>query len=162
MELTARVTDRLDQFESDLPRLPANVVRLNRALVSLAERSVGTVAGAVGGSVSAVVSVGSQAVRTVTGQARRGALDTARSAEVGARTVAGQAGAQAERVAESVEHEANRLTRRAGDAADARPGSGVAYEDWSRAELYDRAQELDIEGRSGMSKAQLIRALRAA
>jgi hypothetical protein len=39
-------------------------------------------------------------------------------------------------------------------------GRAAPYEDWSRDELYDRAQELDVEGRSGMTKDELISALR--
>ena len=35
-----------------------------------------------------------------------------------------------------------------------------AYEDWSKDELYERAQELEIDGRSDMSKPELIEALR--
>lgn len=41
-------------------------------------------------------------------------------------------------------------------ALSARP-----YEEWTKQELYDRARELDIEGRSNMSKEELIEALRA-
>ena len=39
-------------------------------------------------------------------------------------------------------------------------GKAAPYEEWSRDELYDRAKELDIEGRSGMKKDELIEALR--
>lgn len=39
-------------------------------------------------------------------------------------------------------------------------GRHGAYEDWSKDELYERAQELDIEGRSEMDKDALIDALR--
>lgn len=39
-------------------------------------------------------------------------------------------------------------------------GRAEPYEEWTKAELYDRAQELDVDGRSGMTKAELIRALR--
>ncbi len=39
-------------------------------------------------------------------------------------------------------------------------GKAGSYEDWTKEELYDRAQELDIEGRSTMSKEELIKALR--
>ncbi|MCP1198860.1 Rho termination factor N-terminal domain-containing protein [Notoacmeibacter sp. MSK16QG-6] len=39
-------------------------------------------------------------------------------------------------------------------------GKSPPYEEWSKDELYDRAQELEIEGRSNMSKDQLIAALR--
>ena len=39
-------------------------------------------------------------------------------------------------------------------------GSQSPYEDWSKDELYERAQELEVEGRSGMTKEELIKALR--
>ncbi|EKE44546.1 hypothetical protein OCGS_1384 [Oceaniovalibus guishaninsula JLT2003] len=39
-------------------------------------------------------------------------------------------------------------------------GKAPAYEDWTKDDLYGRAQELDIEGRSDMTKDELIEALR--
>ncbi|HEY9055807.1 MAG TPA: Rho termination factor [Aurantimonas sp.] len=39
-------------------------------------------------------------------------------------------------------------------------GSQAAYEDWSKKELYGRAREIGIDGRSKMTKAELIDALR--
>ncbi|OCW57890.1 DUF7218 family protein [Hoeflea olei] len=39
-------------------------------------------------------------------------------------------------------------------------GRAAAYEDWTKDALYKRAQDLDIEGRSAMSKGELIEALR--
>ena len=39
-------------------------------------------------------------------------------------------------------------------------GGQPPYEEWTKDELYDRAQELDIEGRSDMTKDELIEALR--
>jgi len=39
-------------------------------------------------------------------------------------------------------------------------GKASAYEDRSKEELYDKAKEVGIEGRSGMSKDELIDALR--
>ncbi|WP_306150573.1 MULTISPECIES: Rho termination factor N-terminal domain-containing protein [unclassified Roseibium] len=39
-------------------------------------------------------------------------------------------------------------------------GSQPPYEDWTKEELYERAKELEIEGRSEMSKDELIGALR--
>ncbi|PRY22159.1 Rho termination factor-like protein [Aliiruegeria haliotis] len=39
-------------------------------------------------------------------------------------------------------------------------GSASAYEAWTKEELYERAQELEIDGRSDMSKDDLIDALR--
>ncbi|TYC51330.1 Rho termination factor [Rhodobacterales bacterium] len=40
-------------------------------------------------------------------------------------------------------------------------GKASPYEDWTLDELYERAQELEIEGRSSMSKSELIEALRS-
>tara|TARA_A100001391_G_scaffold192985_1_gene167733 strand:+ start:412 stop:678 length:267 start_codon:yes stop_codon:yes gene_type:complete len=39
-------------------------------------------------------------------------------------------------------------------------GQSPPYEDWTKDDLYQRAQELDIDGRSNMNKADLIKALR--
>lgn len=45
------------------------------------------------------------------------------------------------------------------DAAE-RGGAAPPYEDWTFDALYARAQELEIDGRSSMRKAELIDALR--
>ncbi|RFC66281.1 Rho termination factor [Fulvimarina endophytica] len=39
-------------------------------------------------------------------------------------------------------------------------GKAPPYEEWTKDELYERAQELDIAGRSDMNKEELIAALR--
>ena len=39
-------------------------------------------------------------------------------------------------------------------------GEAAPYEDWTKDELYERAQEIGIDGRSDMTKAELIEALR--
>ena len=39
-------------------------------------------------------------------------------------------------------------------------GSSPSYDDWSKDDLYDKAQDVGIEGRSDMSKDELIDALR--
>lgn len=39
-------------------------------------------------------------------------------------------------------------------------GKARSYDDWSKDALYDRAQELDIPGRSDMTRDELIAALR--
>lgn len=51
---------------------------------------------------------------------------------------------------------ANTPARQAGQ----RGGKAAAYEDWTKDALYDRAQEIGIEGRSKMNKQELIDALR--
>lgn len=45
--------------------------------------------------------------------------------------------------------------------ASSKGGRQPAYEEWTKDELYGRAQELGIEGRSHMSKDELIDALRS-
>ena len=39
-------------------------------------------------------------------------------------------------------------------------GKAPPYEDWTKDDLYERAQELEIDGRSDMTKDELISALR--
>lgn len=46
-------------------------------------------------------------------------------------------------------------------AAGKRGGSSPPYEEWTKDDLYERAQEIGIEGRSTMTKAELIDALRS-
>lgn len=44
--------------------------------------------------------------------------------------------------------------------AGRRGGSSPPYEDWTKDELYERAAEIGIDGRSRMNKGELIAALR--
>jgi hypothetical protein len=44
--------------------------------------------------------------------------------------------------------------------AGKRGGTSQSYEEWSKEDLYERAKEIGIEGRSDMSKKELISALR--
>ncbi len=44
--------------------------------------------------------------------------------------------------------------------AGRRGGESPPYEDWTKDELYDKAQDVGIEGRSDMNKDELIDALR--
>jgi hypothetical protein len=41
-----------------------------------------------------------------------------------------------------------------------RGGKSASYQDWSKQDLLKRAREIGIKGRSTMSKAQLVNALR--
>ena len=54
---------------------------------------------------------------------------------------------------------AARIANSAG--ASERGGEASPYEEWTKSELYERAQEVGIDGRSSMSKSELISALRS-
>lgn len=103
------------------------------------------------------------ATKEAVGQARSAAERTASTARGAAKQTAGQARAQAKRTRDRAAKEAEGLIDDATDAVEStdRP-RGVPYEDWTKDDLYQRAQELDIEGRSTMSKQQLVVALRSA
>lgn len=45
--------------------------------------------------------------------------------------------------------------------ASEKGGQAPPYEEWSKEDLYERAKELDIDGRSDMTKDELIAALRS-
>lgn len=47
-----------------------------------------------------------------------------------------------------------------GTDVSSKGGQSGSYEDWSADDLRDRARELEIEGRSAMSKDELVDALR--
>lgn len=72
-----------------------------------------------------------------------------------------------DRVADAAEDASDRIVKAAdsGIAETAKTGArrpAGAYANWSKDELYERAQELEIDGRSSMSKKELITALRSA
>ncbi len=56
---------------------------------------------------------------------------------------------------------ANSAARSSRSQVGKRGGSSPAYDEWTRQELYGRAKQLGVEGRSTMSKSQLIEALRS-
>ncbi|SMO36255.1 DUF7218 family protein [Gracilimonas mengyeensis] len=48
-----------------------------------------------------------------------------------------------------------------GEEASKKGGKHPKYEEWTKEELYDKAKEVGIDGRSDMSKDELIEALRS-
>jgi len=55
---------------------------------------------------------------------------------------------------------AERIANTPPDEMEPRGGDGAPYEEWTMEELYDKAAEVGIEGRSDMTKGVLIEALR--
>lgn len=56
--------------------------------------------------------------------------------------------------------QAARIANTPRDEAARRGGESPPYEEWTKDELYERAQDIGIDGRSDMGKDQLIEALR--
>ncbi len=96
-------------------------------------------------------------VSETTGQARAAVESTTDAVKKGVAETTGQVAAQAERTVESAKDE---IEGALDDAKVATEPDDLA--EWSKADLYERAQELDIEGRSGMTKAELIGAIQKA
>lgn len=137
------------------------VYDFNKAVVTTSLDTTRTVLNAVGDGVSSAVRTLRDSGSTVVGQTRSAADRTMTQARTGAREVAGQARAQGDQASAELDRIADRTARRATSAVDDSPSTGTPYEEWTKDELYERAQELDIDGRSSMSKRQLITALRA-
>lgn len=55
---------------------------------------------------------------------------------------------------------AARIANTPREEAGKRGGKAPRYEDWTRDDLYDKAKQVGIEGRSKMDKNELINALR--
>jgi Rho termination factor, N-terminal domain len=120
-----------------------------------------TVAGQARAAVDRTAGDATAGIKQVAGQARASLDATAGDVTTGTKQVVGQAKAQGERAAGRLDEIADQTARRATDAVDPSPTTGTPYEQWTRADLYARAQELGVDGRSTMSKQQLIKALRA-
>jgi cell division septum initiation protein DivIVA len=133
-----------------------------RQAFTVARDAGATVVGQTRSATARTVSEASTGASEVVGQVRSAASQTIERASSGAKEVVGQARAQGERAGAEIDEVLDRTADRAIDAVDPAPSSGTPYEQWTKSELYERAQELDVEGRSNMSKRELIAALRAA
>jgi hypothetical protein len=162
MPSTAAFTDRLDALETSLPTVPARILHFQRALAAANYDRTNAVFQAIFDSYRTFFETLMQSTRTVFGQARAAGEQVAATVGTGAKTVAGQASAQARKVSDTAQSEVTSLVDRATDAVEDTPGSGTPYEQWSKADLVDRAKELNITGPTRMSKDELIKALRAA
>ena len=123
------------------------------------KETIGQARSAVGRTSSTAQRTGRQTV----GQARSAVERTSSTARRTSKETIGQARAQAKITGKAARQSATALfddaTRAIEPDGDGKP---AAIDDWTKAELYERAQELDIDGRSSMSKVELVRALRSA
>lgn len=160
-----------------------NVADQTKGLVQAVRTGTNTVTGQARAAFGDVAKTAQTGSATVVGQARAAADEFAAATRTSAKTVAGQATAQTRRVAktagtgtakvldnaidavdETVDDAveiADKAAAKAAETADTKAATGRAYEQRTKAELLERAKELNIEGRTAMSKKQLITALRA-
>jgi len=82
--------------------------------------------------------------------------------EVLKRSLRGTQDRKAERKASSSKKRASQPSKKNGASRSSRTAAGADLSELSKEALYERAQKLDIEGRSSMTKAQLVRALERA
>lgn len=132
----------------------------SRALTTLRDTGA-TVAGPARAAVDRTAGDATTGIEQIVGQARATVDATAADVVTGGKQVVGQARAQGRLASERLDEISDGTARRATAAVDPSPTTGTPYEQWTRADLYGRAQELDVDGRSTMSKQQLIDALRA-
>jgi hypothetical protein len=132
-------------------------------LVDASDDALGASAGTVRRTGRRAIGDVRQASSTITNRGRSAAREVQRNFSV----VADRADRVEDRVEAETEAAADKVVE-ATDAGIAETGRTGAdrpsgpYESWTKDELYERAQELDLDGRSTMSKNQLVKALRSA
>ena len=161
------LTTQLDRLEDTLPPLPARFVRLHRVVAGSTYDQMTTAMQTVVDATRSFLDTARISGRTVTGQTRAAGSEVVKTARRNTNQVVGQVKAQGRRLSSTAEREATDVIDAAIDAVEDTPTitdsiRGKPYEQWSKAELLERARELDVEGRYGLNKKQLIAALRKA
>jgi cell division septum initiation protein DivIVA len=153
---------QLDELEARLSGVPAQMVALGRAMTA---RTIDT------GSAAAcdlrrrfdeLLSVAESSSATALGQLRSSATRAAETTGRMAKEAAGQARAQVDRVTGAARDATARTLDDATRAADPDDDRPARLEAWTKSDLYERARELDIDGRSTMDKRELVAAIRRA
>ncbi len=156
------VTQRLDDLEHRLPPIPGKAVALGRAGADRIATATGDIARDIGRQFSRMTSVAGEAVQTSVGQTRSAMGRTATVVRHNTNEAVGQARAQTKRSGRAAGRSAVALLDDATRAVDPSNGTSAVLDEWTKSELYQRAQELDIQGRSAMGKRELIDAIHAA
>ena len=157
------LTRRLDRLEAELPSVPAKALGLTRATAHRVNTTAGDVANDVGRQLGRLTTTAGTAFSTTVGQARSAVDRTSTTAWRTSKEAVGQARAQGRLTGAAAEQSTTALlddaTRAMEPDGDGKPAS---IDDWTKADLYERARELDLDGRSSMSKKELVRAVRSA
>jgi hypothetical protein len=163
-EINDQIAVRLDQVEQRIPELPKKVFAYNRAVANRAVAQARRNNELVVDAFRPVVRVADTGVRTVVGTTKWAVEQTADTAITGVRTVIGQVRAQTQRTATTLSDQTTDLVEEATDriVAAERQVERAALRSMTKSELYQMAQDLDIDGRADMSKAELVKAINAA
>ncbi len=158
------MTERFEQIEQRMPELPKKIVAYNRVAAERAYAQARRNNELVVNAFRPVVKAADTGVRTVVGTAKWAVEQTAGTAATGVRSIVGQTRAQVKRTASTLNTQAVDLVEEATDRAVAAEKSveRIALKSMTKAELYQMAQDIDIEGRADMTKAQLIVAINKA
>ncbi len=162
--LNTEISDRFERIEDRIPALPKKVVAFQRVAVERAFAQARRNNDLVVDAFRPVVKVADTGVRTVVGTTKWAVEQTAGTAVTGVRTVVGQTKAQVKRTATTLNTQTVDLVEEATDrvVAAERSIERAALKSMTKAELYQMAQDIGIEGRAEMTKAQLITAINAA
>jgi hypothetical protein len=160
-EFESEVIQRLDDLERRLPPIPRKAVELGRAGAERIGATTGGIARDIGRQFTRVTTVTGDAVNTSVGQTRSAIDRTATVVRRNTNEAVGQARAQTKRSGQAAERGAVALLDDAARGVEPGNGTPAALDEWTKADLYDRAQELDIQGRSTMDKRELIDAIHA-
>lgn len=153
----AQLAGGLDTVEARLPALPARVLRLQRTVASTALEQAGVASEVLAGAAGALMTGVRETAATTAERARTAGEELVRTACTRAAAVTGRSRtgrdvAPAPATAAPTDTTTSRATE---------PGSGGAYESWTKAQLVARARALGVRSPSSRTKAELIAALRA-
>lgn len=150
----------LDSVEQSLPPVPRRLFQLNRSVAEAAATTACQTAKMTRAVAEAVMGRSAQGAKTVQGQAEAAADRVTDAVTRGTKEVAGQTSAQAQAIIDEAEDLTVSLIEDVAPTPEASTSAVQPYEQWTKTDLYQRAQQLDVPGRSSMSKSELINALR--
>lgn len=153
-ELESQINTRLDEFEAALPTPFDSMFRLQRAMFDTTYTMTKTAASSMNDASSSMMT-----------QARASAQRLVDSFNKQMKMIQGDATRMAGATRNAATDVVDKVDEAADEAADRvekLSDEAVNYNNWTKDELYDAAQELDIQGRSSMSKKELADAVRKA
>lgn len=153
----AELATRLDDLAESLPPVPSKALAATRAGARRVNDVIASTIRSAFERLSAVGATASESAKTASGQAGAQARRVASTARSSIKMVRGQVAAEARQTGTAVVDEIETGLDDAKLAMD--PDDLVSL---SKSELYHRAQDLDIDGRSSMTKAELVSALQSA